>query len=239
MKTVKAKERKKLLIRGFSLLGIGIISLVLIIYNNFLNKDENPFKDSNAITDNIRFKNEYEELNDETLKIEIPKDNPMKYINYDELMDILDSGSGIVYFGFPSCPWCRNAVPVLLDAAKEKNINEIYYFNALEMRDIKELDENGNVITKKEGTKQYEEIVNKLYDYLDVYEGLNDDSIKRLYFPNIFFIQNGNVVANNMATVESQTNPKIPLNNEQYQELKKIYLSGIDKIYNYSCNEGC
>lgn len=239
MKTIKANERKKLLIRGSILLGVGIISLILVLYNNFSNKEKNPFQDSNAITDNIKFKNEYEKLNDEALKIEISKDNPMKYITYDELMEILEDGTGIIYFGFPSCPWCRNAVPVLLDAAKEKDINEIYYFNALDMRDVKELDENGNIVTTKEGTEEYKNIVNKLYDYLDVYEGLNDDSIKRLYFPNIFFIQNGKVVKNHMATLESQTDPKIPLNDEQYQELKNIYLDGIDKIYNYTCNEGC
>ncbi|MBQ7140344.1 MAG: hypothetical protein IJO32_02440 [Bacilli bacterium] len=239
MKTIKSKERKKLLIRGSILLVVGIISLILVLYNNFSNKDKDPFKDSNTVTDAVKFKNEYEELNDKSLKLEIPKNNPMKYIDYMELMEILEDGTGIIYFGFPACPWCRNAVPVLLDAAKEKDINEIYYFNALEMRDIKELDENGNIITKKEGTEQYKNIVNKLYDYLDVYEGLNDDSIKRLYFPNIFFIQNGKVVKNNMATVESQTDPKIPLNDEQYQELKNIYLDGINKIYNYSCNEGC
>ena len=44
----------------------------------------------------------------------------------EEIFDILD-GTGIIYFGFPECPWCRNAVPVLLDAAEEVGIEKIYY----------------------------------------------------------------------------------------------------------------
>jgi len=241
-KKMTFKERNKLLLRGSILLVVGVISLIGVIYYNVKN---NPFKDNTEVTDAVKFKSEYEILNDKTegnyeyLSISIDKDNPVKYLQDSEVDDFLNEGTGIIYFGFPKCPWCRNAVPVLLDAEKEKNINEIYYFNALDMRDIKKLDENGNIVTTKEGTEEYKNIVNKLYDYLDVYEGLNDDSIKRLYFPNIFFIQNGKVVANHMATVESQTDPNITLNDEQYQELKKIYLDGIDKIYNYSCNEGC
>ncbi|MCL1991295.1 MAG: thioredoxin family protein [Defluviitaleaceae bacterium] len=34
--------------------------------------------------------------------------------------------NGILYFGFPGCPWCRAAVPILNEAAKETDTT-IYY----------------------------------------------------------------------------------------------------------------
>lgn len=242
MKKIKASEKKKYLIRGIILLIIGIAGLIFGIYN-VTHKDNTDTKEE--ITDAIKFKDEYESLNGKTndngkeyLEIEIEEDNPVKYITFNELMDVLDSGTGIIYFGFPECPWCRNALPVLLDAIKDKDINEIYYFNAHDMRDEKKL-ENNQIITTKEGTDEYNKIVEKLYDYLDVYEGLNDDTIKRLYFPNVFFISNGKVVGNHMSTVDSQEDPYVKLDDEQYNELKNIYLDNIDKVYNYKCNDGC
>ena len=33
------------------------------------------------------------------------------------------------------CPWCRNALPVLFDAAKENDVETIYYMNILNERD--------------------------------------------------------------------------------------------------------
>lgn len=245
MKKISSKNKKKYLIRGIILLLIGVIGLGFAIYN-VTQKDKNPFEDSNKATDAEKFKNEYEKLNNqkdkngnEYIKLNISKNNPIKYVTFDELIDILEDGSGIVYFGFPECPWCRNALPVLFDALKEENINEIYYFNARDMRDEKSLDENGQIITTKEGTDEYKKILEKLNDYLDPYEGLNDDSIKRLYFPNVFFISNGEVVGNHMSTLDSQENPRVSLTDEQYKELKNIYIKNIKKVFNYSCNDGC
>lgn len=245
MKKFDKKDKKKYLIRGIILLLIGIIGLVFTIYN-FSHKDNNPFENSKELTDSVKFKKEYEDLNNkknskgnEYIKVEISKDNPIKYVTFEELMDVLNEGSGIIYFGFPECPWCRNALPVLLDAAKEENINEIYYFNAHDMRDEKSLDDSGQVITTKEGTDEYKKILEKLNDNLDIYEGLNDDSIKRLYFPNVFFILNGKVVGNHMSTLDSQKDPSVPLNDEQYKELKGIYVKNIKKVFNYQCNDGC
>ena len=243
MKKVNKNEKKKLLIRGIILLVIGIAGLIFGIYSiNHKNSSNNK----NKVTDAIKFKNEYEELNGKStdagkkyLDVSIDEKNPMKYISFDDLMDLLEDGTGIVYFGFPECPWCRNAITTLIEAAKDEDINEIYYFNAHDMRDEKKLDENGNIITTKEGTEEYNKIVEKLYDSLDVYSGLNDDTIKRLYFPNVFFISNGKVVGNHMSTVDSQEDPYIELNDEQREELKNIYTENIKKVFNYECNDGC
>jgi thiol-disulfide isomerase/thioredoxin len=212
------------------------IALILSLYT---------FKDK-VIKDNIKFKNEYESLNGklnshdkEYVKVELDDDNPYVYATYDEVMDILKNKTGVIYFGFPECPWCRNMVPVLADAAKELGIEKIYYFNALDMRDIKSLDEDGNIVIEKEGTKEYYELIEALGDSIGSYEGLNNDSIKRLYFPTVVFVKDGKILNAHIGTLDSQEDPYVVLNKNQKNELKNIYIDNINKVYDILCDEAC
>ena len=82
--------------------------------------------------DSVKFKNEYESLNNKDtgynkkyLEMNIDEDNPIVYVEFDELINIIKNDTAIIYFGFPECPWCRNAVPVLLDVANELGIDKI------------------------------------------------------------------------------------------------------------------
>ena len=92
-----------------------------------------------------RFKLEYESLNGqktddgrEYMEVNINNDNKIVYADYKTIFDVLD-GTGVIYFGFPECPWCRNAVPILLEAAEESGIKQIYYLNNHDDRDTKVL----------------------------------------------------------------------------------------------------
>lgn len=194
--------------------------------------------------DNLKFKEEYESLNDEVsnsgkknIDVKIDEDNLMKYSSFKEIIDVLDEGTGIIYFGFPECPWCRNAVPVLIEAAKKNEIGQIYYFDASKIRDVKEL-KDGKVVTTKEGTKEYYQLVDKLKDVLGPYEGLEDESIKRLYFPTMVFVMGGKVVGTHIGTVDSQKDPYKVLTKKEKEELLKIYENNIEKIYGV-CDESC
>ncbi|MBR2833706.1 MAG: hypothetical protein IKE75_04710 [Bacilli bacterium] len=198
----------------------------------------------NTSRDEKKFKDEYESLNGkkndkgkEYMAIEIPKDNNVTYADFSKTMDFLENGTGVLYLGFPECPWCRNAVPILIKTALENEINDIYYFNALSIRDIKEL-KDGKVVTTKKGTKDYYKLVDKLSDFLTPYEGLNDDSIKRIYFPTAIFVQGGKIVGSHIGTVDSQEDPYRPLTKLQKKELKKIYTVNINKIYG-ACDDSC
>ena len=199
-----------------------------------------------TITDQMKFKEEYESLNGkvnkngkEYVEISVPEDNLMVYATYDEIVDIIKNKDGVIYFGFPECPWCRNAVPALIDAANELGIDKIYYFNALSIRDTKKLDENGNIVVEKEGTNEYKKLVELLYDYLPVYDGLGDDTIKRLYFPTVIFVKDGKVIASHMDTVETQTNPYKKLSEEEYEKLVQIYSEYINDVYEIYCDDAC
>lgn len=201
----------------------------------------------NIETDAKKFKDEYESLNTkinpnndkEYMEINIDEDNPMVYATYDEVKELIKKGTAVIYFGFPECPWCRNTVPVLIDVAKEMGIEKIYYYNAVSIRDKKSLDSNGNIVVEDEGTKEYKELVELLYNYLPVYGGLNDDSIKRLYLPTVVFIKNGEVIGLHTSTVESQEDPYVELTKEQYNELKNIFSDYINKTFEIVCDEAC
>lgn len=195
-------------------------------------------------TDAIKFKNEYEALNNEKdnnecVKINIDEENPIVYADFEKVIDLIKNETAVIYFGFPECPWCRNAIPVLLDAAKELGIEKIYYYNALSIRDKKTIGEDGNIVVEEEGTKEYKELVELLYNYLPVYAGLNDDTIKRLYFPTVLFIKNGEVIGLHTSTVPSQENPYTELTKEQYEELKTIYYNYLNKTFEIFCDEAC
>lgn len=223
-------QTKKVILMGVCLC-IGLLAFYINKY------------DDNNLSDALIFKNEYESLNGkvqestnkEYMKVDISLKNPIQYVEYNDVKKLITSGTGVIYFGFPECPWCRNAVPVLLDAAKESGLDTIYYFNALSIRDKKHLDENGNIIVDDQGTEEYKELVELLYDNLDVYEGLNDESIKRLYFPTVVFIKDGKVIEAYSGTVGSQNDPTVALTSMQRNELKSIYVENMLKTLGSVC----
>lgn len=201
---------------------IAILLIALVIGGSYLLKEN-----KNKITeDEKKFKKEYESFNGTTnektnkkmMSITIPTENRVVYISAKEVIEKLQGGTSIIYFGFPECPWCRNLVPILLEENKEYEL-PIYYYNALEIRDTKHLDENGKIITDQEGTKEYQKIVELLKDYLGEYEGLNDPSIKRLYFPTVAFIKDGKVIGLHIGTVSSQKDPYQEMTKDQKKEL--------------------
>ncbi len=195
-------------------------------------------------TDAQRFKEEYESLNGKEnasgrdyVNIEIPADNPMVYADVDKILEVL-KGEGVIYFGFDECPWCRNALPVLIETAKEKKMDKIYYYNIKDVRDVLKLEEDGTITTVKEKSEDYQKIYDAMKDSLSVYEGLNDDSIKRLYAPTVVFVKYGKVVSTHISTVDSQTDPSVPMTDSQKQELKEIYAKGMDEVQKI-CDDKC
>ncbi len=224
-----------------------ILAIILTLVGMFsvyeiINKTSN-----NEITDNEKFKEEYESLNDKINNsnskaypnVDIIEKNNIVYSTEDEIVNLIKSGTAVIYLGFPECPWCRNAIPVLLDAMSETSLEKIYYLNVKDIRNIKKLDENSNVVTEKEGTIGYYKILETLGDKADVYKGLNDESIKRIYAPTVIFVRNGKVTSLHTSTLESQKDPYIKLTDEQTSELKEIYLKGIHKVLADLCDESC
>ena len=117
-------------------------------------------------TDSYKFKKEYEKLNNQKnesgktiRKLSISTNNPIKYSTAKEIVKKIENKETfVVYFGFAECPWCRSVINNLIQAAKNKNIDTVYYVDVENIRDIKEL-KDGKVTTTKKGDKHYLELL--------------------------------------------------------------------------------
>lgn len=190
--------------------------------------------------DSLLFKSEYEKLNgvkdkdkQEYFNLNIPSYSPIVYASYDDVFKILDE-TGIIYLGYPECPWCRNLIPVLISSAVENNIKEIFYLNIKDDRNNLTLNKNNKIITKKKGKPEYLELVDALYNYLDSYKELNDDSIKRIYVPLVIFVKNGKIIGLQQSLSSYcdrvGSNAYTSMNALEKQELKDIFTSYFKKI---------
>ena len=204
------------------------------------------------ISDAIKFKEEYESLNGlvnentekEYINVEIDEDNPIVYKSGQEIIDIMENDDAIIYFGFSSCPWCRNAVPILLDAAKEMDVDKIYYVDILDMRDTYKFSGSIEPEQTKKGTDAYYSILKILDSKLEKFYvtdesgNMYDTGVKRLYAPTVVSMSGGKVKGFHVATVESQTDPYVTLTDEEKEELKNIYKDIINAINdNKSCKD--
>ncbi len=232
------------------LIPIGVILcavLAVLAYVKIVNN-----KDTNS--DALKFKEEYEELNGEKNQnfqeyklLEIDEDNPVKYADYDELIDVIKNKTGVIYLGFPPCPWCRTALPVLFDVLKDNNIDTLYYKNILTVRDsyvvedgklTYELDDEGKEIKGEDGYfKLMDALDEHLTDYVISFEGKTyETGEKRIYAPTVIFVKDGKVIGLHVSTVESQESGYDELTKEQYEELYSIYEDYILEMKSETCS---
>lgn len=136
-----------------------IIAIILVCIILFKKDDEE--------SDNIRFANEY------TL---VSIDNVFVYKNEEEIIKILEHGTGVVLLGFPECPWCQKYAVYLNEVAKENDLEEIYYYNIMEDRE--------------NNSDTYKKIVSLLESYLQY----DNEGNKRVYVPLVVGIKNGEIV---------------------------------------------
>lgn len=227
---------------------VWIIVAVLLVCNIGLvaylmtNDDGASNPPVSASCDADRFKTEYESKNNKDngyggsyLEISIPANNKIEYVDSARVKQVLGNGTGVIYFGFPECPWCRNIVPTLLDVANEYEMDILYLNNKAE-RDTIKLDDEGKLVTEKEGSKDYYEILDLIGEKASVYDGLNDDTIKRLYFPTVIFVKDGEIVAFHEGTVDSQEDASVYLNAVQQKELKTILRGYFDLLKSGRCS---
>ncbi len=173
-------------------------------------------------TDAIKFKEEYESrnnvVNEHTKKknreLSIPKDNPFVYATADEIVEKINKKETfIVYFGFADCPWCRSVLEELIHVAKDRNVETIYYVDVLDIRDTKEVAEDGSITTTKEGTEGYMKLVELLGDVLDDYSltNANEETIsageKRIYAPNVVAVSQGKALQLETGISDELTDP--------------------------------
>lgn len=198
-------KEKKLFIIGAILVVLG-----LILSYFFLIK-----KDDNKIDDAKKFKTEY---------TNVTSDNPFVYRSVDQIINILEKGTGVVYLGFPECPWCQAYVPYVEEVAKKVGIDKVYYFNIKEDR--------------KNNTEEYQKIVK----ILDVYLPNDDEGNKRIYVPAIIVVQNGKIIEFDDETSKDTKGYKTPeeyWKNENLDALKTKLEKSFNEIKSTVCKSGC
>lgn len=183
------------------------------------------------------FAAEYESLNGEQgangnsyTSVEIPADHRFVIASEAQVRELFTDGSGAIYFGFPECPWCRNAVPLLNEAAAAVDLDEIYYVNVREMRDQKSRGEDGEIVVETEGSEFYYYLLSELGDQAPEYGSLEDPAERRITVPLVVVVVDGEVVSTHLGTLDSQTDPSVALTPEQQQELKDLYVGMFSAI---------
>lgn len=164
--------------------------------------------------DNYKFSVEY---------TKVPMDNAFIYKSEEEIINILENGSGIVYLGFPECPWCQSYVVYLNEVVRDNGLDTIYYLN---IRDI-----------RSNNTENYQKIVNLISDLLP-YDELGN---KRIYVPQVVVVKNGKIIGGDNETSYDVTGtPTEYWTSEAIANLKQK-LNNIIKVadlgYCSTCNE--
>lgn len=186
----------------------GIIAvLILIILLSFLLKKD-------KMSDAERFAKEYD----------FTVNNVFVYRNLDEINKILENGTGVVYLGFPECPWCRGYIPYLNEVAINEHLDKIYYFNILNDR--------------KNNTSSYKKTIELLNDYLKY----DNEGNKRIYVPAVIAVNNGKIVGfddESSLDTKGYETPEEYWKNEDLDGLKKRLSDMIKASFPSYCTSGC
>lgn len=137
------------------------------------------------------------------------KDHVFKEITFafsDELLQE-EKFSGIIYYGYPNCPWCNEAVPLMNEIAKKYD-QSIFYVNkkSQDSLDHPEEEEQAVALLSKEITLEKDEEGNP-----------------HLYVPEVVVIKNGKITSHHMGTVDGHDAHERVMNEEEINQLRVIY----------------
>ncbi len=106
----------------------------------------------------------------------ITSDNLYAYKNAQDVLELLNTGSGIIFFAFPENEWSHIYADILNEVAKTYEIEEIWYYNFKNDRS------NNNYY--------YNNIVRILNAYVPVI----DTGEKELYAPSFVIVKDGEII---------------------------------------------
>lgn len=204
-----APPNKPLCLIALIILGVAglVVASFLIFYTVIGNNNK---------VDSVRFANEYSNVSGK---------NPFVYKTGDEIVDILEHGTGVVYLGFPSCPWCQAYVGYLNEAANEVGLDKIYYYNIEQDR--------------KDNTELYQKLVSILSTYLQ----FDGEGQRRIYVPNITFVVDGKIIGNDLESSKytaGESDPDAYWTEARVNDLKSRLISYMQTVKDAGgCTESC
>lgn len=200
-KSWSKKDRVMAILIGLIL----VLAIVLLVV--FVKPNKKELKDAE------KFSKEY---------TEVEKNNVYVFRSIDEIINILEKGTGIVYLGFPECPWCQRYAKYLDEAAKDLGLSKIYYYNIREDR--------------KNNTENYQKLVSILKEQLQN----DEEGNKRIYAPSIIALKKGEIVGFDDETAwdtKGFSTPDEYWTREEVKELKEKLEKMIIDTGNNMCTE--
>lgn len=155
-----------------------------------------------------------------SLYTKVSMNNIFVSVPEEQLLKIFEKGNGVVFLGFPGCPWCQAYAPLLEKTAEANGIGEIYYY------DIKEDRESSS------------DVYRKLVEYIKAYLNLDNNNNERIYVPDVYVIKKGEIVGhdNETAVIENTVKPEVYWTNARKDALA-------DKLGGYfkalTADKGC
>lgn len=129
-------------------------------------------------------------------------------ISFDEAIQYFtQEKSGVLYFEFSSCPWCKEAKPILKKVAKD---------NGIDIQYVKVRDEEKNRLY----TDEQKAIIEP---YIQDYMSNNDEGILTLYVPLVLVVKNGKAIDGHEGTLESHDATERKMTDDEKKELTQIY----------------
>ena len=197
--------KKKIII----IIGVVLVIALGVLGYLYLNKEKN------TNVDGKKFAAEY---------TSVTEDNVFVYRTIDEIINILEHGTGVVYLGFPECPWCTAYVPYLNEVAKTSSVDKIYYYNIYNDR--------------KENNDNYKKLVDILKEYLK----FDEEGNKRIYAPSVIAVKDGEILDFDDETAWDTKGYKTPeeyWKNEDLEGLKKKLAKMFEETKLNVCTSNC
>lgn len=192
-------------------IGLGVLAVVAVIVVGVSLLWKQP-ADEVSLTDAEKFAQEY---------TEVGADNVFVYRDMDEIIRILEHGTGVVYLGFPECPWCQRYVKYLNEVAKDFGVEKIYYYNIRE-------DRNNN----SEGYQKVIELLGDMVEY-------DEEGRPKIYVPEVIYVKEGEIVAHDNETSMESGDVDEYWTQEKVTTLKKRTLQYMQDAEVTTCNSGC
>lgn len=138
----------------------------------------------------------------------LPSESMIQVLDFESAKTLIESGTGVLAFSFPSCPWCQEALPVLNEVATEFRETPVFYLNVRQL-------------SRGEADTEYEQLAQLLKPYLTP----DEDGELVIYVPDVFFIQEGKVIGHHLGTTDDHDAHERQMTAEEVEELKETYFT--------------
>ena len=144
---------------------------------------------------------------------QLPEENAFYYIEKDGVETLLLHGTGILFLGFPECPWCQAYLPQLNEVLLANDAKAAYY----------------NIYKDKTDDRTfYDQIASDIESINDTGTPIiqyNNEGKQVIYMPLVLFVKNGRITAYNNET--STTDSKVIQPADYWTEDKKSALKAV------------